>query len=225
MRNTLFNAKHSSKKCAICLNIWAGSFTLNIAAKSSCAGGHLLPIRAQCRGKNKFESTNLRSNLQRTLWYKGQSKHTWYSSSIKRPFAECRQYEKSLSYTGASNQKFLFTGASRSRNSACASDREQQSLRQTFLNAATDESECSCNEWGVDVGEPSLTRSLRKRKFNMMCIWPYVLHVNLKAVDTCKEPQLVAGSETPLSLQNSRHAPLNWYSASACLFCWASSLR
>ncbi len=115
-----------------------------------------------------------------------------------RPYAEFRQNEQSLSYTGAPKSKFLFRGASRSRNSA--SDREQRSLRQTFPNAATDESECKRNKWDVDVGEPSLTRSLKREKFSMLCIWPFVLHIDLKALD----------SVTPSSL----YAALNWNSAS-----------
>ena len=55
------------------IRICVGAFTLNKAAKSSVAGGHLLPIRAPFQGNEKFESINLRSNLQRKLSYKGQS--------------------------------------------------------------------------------------------------------------------------------------------------------
>ncbi len=68
-----------------------------------------------------------------------------------------------------------------SRNSA--SEGEQRSLRQTFPNAASDERKCKCNQCDVDVGERSLTRSLKKEKFNILCILPYVLHIDLKALD------------------------------------------
>ncbi len=53
--------KHVNKKIAtnqICAGT-AGAFTLDKAAKNSCAGGQLFPNLAQSRGKEKFESTKL----------------------------------------------------------------------------------------------------------------------------------------------------------------------